>query len=270
MIPRIFHFIYLFGESTPYFGINHYISVKSNIVINDPIKVYIYTNNYIKLTRSKWIDSLLSEFGDSRINIIQCSPEDYVIGDVNMGESPYMAHVSDYLRLHFITQAGGVYSDVDSIAVNRIPDELWNCNRPVFAYENNGSHDCLCNGFFMAPVGNDVLLKWKDSFKEYRPEDCVPHTDSWTKFSVQMGYKLFIDECAPLTLIDPYLLEPYYLSYSDREDLFLLDTTEYLDDLKPYQVHLWETANKDILKILSRRYFKESNATYAQLGARYL
>lgn len=267
LVPKIFHFIYLFGPKTRQFDINHYLSVKSNIVVNNPLIVYIYTNNPVKLDKSKWINKLQEEFTCIRIEAVT---EGDCKVDRMISPSPYMAHQADILRLKKLIERGGVYSDVDSIAYEPLTD-LWELGKDVFCHETYDLvPESLCNGFFMATPGSNFLRDWLKAYDDYDPDKCKPGTPDWVRFSCSTGLQLLERKPYSVRILDPVAFQPIYLSYKDTQSLFLLDRMHCLESLKPYQVHTWETRNKDILKVLDEDYFKESNATYAQLGRKYL
>jgi len=260
-------FIYLYGKQTIEFNINHYISIFSNICVNNA-EASIWTNDIERLKNNYWIKMLQSEY---KLDIKDIHPIYEAIEnriDLRLDKLPYMAHVADMCRLYIMANNPGIYSDVDSIAVNPIPEELLNYNY-VFCLESN-TDNCLCNGFFIANRCN-FLLDWLDDWETYSSIECEPGTPNWTKYSVQLGWTHYLNYKHEVTLIDSISFQPKYLTYKDTCELFFLDRyDEIKNNPNIYQVHLWETRNQSILKVLDERYFKESKATYAQLGSPYV
>jgi len=271
MITNTFHFIYLYGDKTIEFNINHYISIKSNMVVNKADAV-LWTNNNIRLRESPWIKKLFEEF-PGRFAIFSTDEAYHHIKDEigqDLSNLPYMAHCADMLRLWIMCEYGGAYSDVDSVAIHPIPEDWWYDEKATYCLET-GSVDCLCNGFFLAPAGSMMLSDWLEGWRDYNPKECIPGTPSWTKYSVQLGGILMSKYKDWLRILEPKSFQPKYLTYKETCDIFYLDRISELE-YNPgiYELHLWDTRNKDFMKVLDERYFLESDATYAQLGKKYL
>ena len=270
MIPKIFHFIYLFGSNTKQFNINHYISIKSNIIVNKPEAVRIYTNNIHSLRSSNWYQRLYDEFGITEVFVDEdmCRCPNGVL-------SPYPTHQADVLRLNVMKSIGGIYSDVDSIAINPLPEEWFSTDGAYFCYENfEEVPESICNGFFLSSPNHQFINDCLEVYSEYDPELCKPGTTDWTLYSVQAMWELLKNNpnrYSNLNLLQPSDFQPVYLSYPEVEKLFFLrdlDLEDYIN--KSYQLHLWEGRHQGILKILSEDYFVQSNSIYARLCKKYI
>lgn len=263
-----FHFIYLYGPDTIEFNMHHYISVMSNICENGADAI-IWTNNVDRMNNNYWIKMIQSEYNLTIKDVKPIYTAIYLLTDQVLEDLPYMAHVADMCRLYIMANNKGVYSDVDSIAVRPLPKEWFYSDKDIFCLETD-SNDCLCNGFFIAN-NHAFLMDWLMCWKDYNPKECRPGTPDWTKYSVQLGWNVSLMHEDEIQVLPPFTFQPKYLTYKDTCDLFFLDRYhEIKDNLDVYEVHLWETRNQHILKLLDDRYFKESKATYAQLGSPYV
>lgn len=257
MIPKIIHFIYLRKDRNSFhFMMSHYLSIKSQIEVIKPEKVIFWTND--APTERNWFKLIMQEYGDI-IEIHDCD----MINSYKGIEIPHVSHQADILKAFIVRDWGGIYSDLDSIALKPFPEEFYKSDVPIMGPEEfDGKQVGLCMGYFMAPKGAKFFQLILDEYKDYTP-DCA-----WGEFAVIRPLRIFNEDKSLVRLLPHEALEPIYLNYTDREDLFHLDRTELLKDA--YQLHLWENINKPTMKYLTPRSIIENNSTYSQSVRKYL
>lgn len=130
MIPKIFHFIWL-GDKYPYLkGIQSKLSMYGNT-----FKYYLWTDN----------PSLYIEGVETR-DIKEFDKDNPFIN-----RSPVLK--SDWYRFQILYKYGGIYSDLDSISIRPLPEELFSYSY-ISGYEpsivNEGNLSGVIVGFLMA------------------------------------------------------------------------------------------------------------------------
>lgn len=257
MIPKILHFIYFRENKKSFpFMMSHYLSMKSNIEVLKPEKVMFWTND--APYERNWFRQILTEYGE-KIEIKHTA----IISEYKGRHIPHLSHSADVMKALIVRDFGGIYSDLDSIAINPFPDDFYNSNVPimcpeVFKNEMLG----LCMGFFLAPLGSKFFELILDEYADYTP-NC-----EWGEYAVIRPLKIYNENKDLVRVLSEKSFEPIYLNYPDREDMFHLDRFNRVKDA--YQVHLWENINKNTLKYLSPRTIKETNSTFAQVTRRFL
>lgn len=277
---KTFYFIFLYGDDpNAKFNLHNANAIISNMVINLPSKVELHTDNISRLTQETAYKDMMAVLNSHELTkrlefeIISHSKSEFeTIGEVPI---PYLAHRSDILRLELLERYGGVYCDLDCIALHPMPDRWFNVSdfgddKCHMGIENDGSRTALCNNVIVSPPHNKWIQSLLDIMYLYDPDIAKPGTDKWAYYSVQAPMRLFraksIEFAHHLIVEPPLTFQPIYLDYKGREDLFLLDKSdELLDDNKLYELHLWETANKSTLKYISKRALTEGNFTYARI-----
>lgn len=268
MIPKVFNFIYVFDEngSTRDFNIHHYLSILTNYKVNNPDRIVLHTNDSLRLISNSWIKKLISIIGD-RFHI-----------NSNWGESDrytssgkryeYMAHWADYIRLNILYNEGGVYCDLDCIALTPMPESWFLEDKVKWGIESDGSETAICNNVIVAPKDNPFIVDCLKILElEYDPLIAVPGTSNWAVYSVMKPYELYksnLDRYDSVDILPSGTFQPYHQYYDDTEKLFFLDRFDEVNKPEYYELHTWETRNWVILKNLSERYFKESQSTYAK------
>lgn len=142
MIPKIFHFIWL-GPNKPYLkGVQRKIKLYGS-----EFKYYFWTDN-----------PELKVEGCEMRNIHQIDIP--VISDTNTVVNNLDTLKSDLYRMRILWAYGGIYSDLDSISVNKLPEYLFNKDF-VSCYEysavNEGNYSGAIIGFIMASPSSEAL-----------------------------------------------------------------------------------------------------------------
>lgn len=257
MIPKLLHFIYLRKDKDSFhFMMSHYLSLKSNIEVLNPEKVILWTND--APYERNWFKQILQEYGE--LIEIRDTP---LISEFMGKEIPHISHQADILKAFIVRDFGGIYSDLDSIAINPFPEEFYESNVPIMSPEVfEGKEVGLCMGYFMAPKGAEFFKLILDEYVDYTP-DC-----NWGEFAVIRPLRIWNSNRDLVKVIPGEMLEPIYLNYVDREELFHLDRFDKVKDA--YQLHLWENINKPTMKYLTPASIRENNSTYSQAVRNYL
>jgi hypothetical protein len=232
--------------------------MKSNIEINKPDKVIFWTNN--APYERNWFNLILSEYSE----LIEIKNiDEYTLNSIEGNEVPHLSHQADILKAFIVRDYGGIYSDLDSLALKSFPDEFYESKVPILCTETfNGVDLGLCMGFFLSPKGSkffDLILK---EYKDY-DKDC-----DWGEFAVKRPLNIYKNNVDLVKVISSHYFEPIYLNYKDRVDLFHLDKVELTKN--SYQLHLWENINRGTMKYLNLEYMFNSNTTYSIIGRKYL
>lgn len=262
MIPRQCFFIYLHDDRNEMpLNINHYLCVKSQIVVNK-VKAIILTNEPDSLYKFPWMIKLLNEF-DEQIEIRYQSRVTNYKGNTLVNPT----QESDLIRLQTLYNEGGLYCDLDVMAVSPLPQELFDSPIAIQAPEPSKLPEHgLGSAVMMAPAKSSWIGRLLSQYDEYDKNIKLGLYEQ----IIYKPYRLSKRYPTEVGLLDSILFYPYFYYYEDCEKLFFLDRLKGLESKESFMLHLWENRNKNVMKYLSEKYFKESNATYAQLGRRFL
>lgn len=255
MIPKIFHYIYLKGEKTNQFSLTHYLSIKSNIEVNKPEIVYFHCNEEPK--NSCWFDKIKSH--------LQIVPTE-LISDYKGKTITRLSHQADILKVTLMNTVGGIYSDLDSIATNPLPEEYFTYDKPILTLEMNEARSELVGitaGFMMSPGHSDFFDKILDSYSEY-DTNC-----SHGEFAIQRPLKIFLD--------NPELIHPrpaqdwigIHFNRTEMAHLFLHKRLELIEN--SYQIHLWENITWDrFLKPMTVEHIQTVDTTFTLIARPFI
>lgn len=277
---KTFYFIFFYGDDpNASFNLHNANAIISNLIVNKPDRIELHTDDIQKLHFNAAFVEMESEL--RRLKSIFKTEFTVVAHDKSEYETfygtkvPYLAHRSDILRLHLLEKYGGVYCDLDCIALHPLPASWFNEDSKDSKYchmglENDGSGTAICNNVIAAPAHNKWIQSLLDIMCLYDPNIAKPGTEMWAYYSVQAPKKLWNAKHAE---VEQYLrihpantFQPIYLDYNGREEMFLLDeSARILSNPDLYELHLWETANKSTLKYITRRSLEGGNYTYASV-----
>jgi len=183
-IPNQFHFIFGLKPQNEPFHLAYYLCLESCFQVNDPEKIFFYY--YYEPYGIYW------ERIKDRLEIIRIDPPSYVQNycykDALIKQFSY-AHHADFIRLEKIIEHGGIYADIDTIFVKKIPKELF-MHEFVIGKEQDFSDPLtgetthsLSNALFLAQKNSIFAKKWLDEMYHY-------FDYSWSKHSCQFAYTL--------------------------------------------------------------------------------
>lgn len=216
--PPLLHFTFGLSDTPPLFSIHHYIAVKMGYFVYSPMFVYIHI---MLVPHGKWWEEIAK---DPNVKVIQWPRDDIV----NHQGSCFFhhSHRADLVRLKALQKYGGVYMDLDFIAVRPLryvygkelyigkqESQLWSWRRPAAYYG-------LCNAF-MASVPNSKFVNlWLESYKSFRS---YGHDAFWDEHSVRVPAELYDRHDELLVEVLPSQSLYMYL-WHEQEKKKLVDT----------------------------------------------
>lgn len=263
MIPKIIYFIYLYDKNSVMpLNINHYLCIKSQAIVNRPHKIIILTNNPEEFHQFPWMRRLMAELD----TILEVVPVDRIT-EYKGNKIVNPTQESDILRFNTLIENGGMYLDLDVLAINPIPSSWWESNRTIQAIEPDRRGVCgLGSAVIMAPMGSEFLKEVLVPYQRYDYEI----KKGLYELPIFRPYRLGLRKKILVNMAPSKHFYPVYYFYDECQKLFFLDAKDELIDDEVYQMHLWENRNKGLMKYLEEDYFMKSNATYAQLGKEIL
>ena len=225
-IPNIVHYIYGLKEQDKEFPFLFYYGILSNVLINQPIKIFFH---YKYLPFGYWWNKIK---GYLTLNYI-----DFDNLKFNNIKVDHYAHKSDYIRLLYIYKYGGIYYDIDTLCVKN-HEYLLN-NELVLGIQEKYKNeiDLIGNAVIMAKKENKFIKNIIDNYPEKF------NNDEWTSASLFLPTKLYNDldqeEKKNIKLLNKYHF--YYPNYNENYLLFNEDINIH-DDLITY--HYCNNFNK--------------------------
>lgn len=270
-IPRIFHFVFGLRPQTEPFHLSHYLAIQSCIEINNPEKVIFH---YEHTPYGEWWDKIKDKI---HLNPIKKNAymNDFQYENPALATFRY-AHLSDISRLEILLEYGGVYADIDTVFVKRIPDDFFeypcvmgmekvDWNMPA-AKKAGGS---LCNAFIMAEKNSAFIKEWLHVILD-------EFDGTWSAHSTFLPYRL--SKKYP----DTIHIEPenafFYCDWSKAGIQHLFNKSISLPD-NVYSLHLWSHLWWDKKRCdftyfhegrLTANYVSFGNTTYSNLTRRFL
>lgn len=249
MIPNTYHLIYFYNEND-LFPLAHYININSIRILNNPEKIYFYSD---KLPEGKYWDKI-----SSFVEFKKVVPPDSVFDR----KLYHIAHKSDVLRLQILMEMGGIYLDMDVI-----------CKKPftpllqfdfVMGKQGKWRRMGLCNGVILANKDSEFLKLWYNEFKNFRSIGDDKH---WAEMSVRKPLEL-AKKHPKLIHIEPYDSFHYPLYYAfDVKKIFEKD----LDFPNAYCHHYWDGISYEkYLRNITENEILRINTTYNRIARKFL
>jgi hypothetical protein len=228
-IPKIVHFVTGLSNN-PDFGMMSYLAVKAAKEKIQPHRILIHFWRIPQGIFWDWAVSLGVELHPIASDVTEVFGRPVV----------HYAHKADVIRMKVLLQHGGIYMDLDVIALRSF-DTLLNHNF-VMGQEGEGGSVGLCNAVMLASKGSRFLHKWWNEYRDF-------NGSQWNYHSVVLPNKL-AKAAAPedITVLpvrnffwpswDPAGLELIYNSFQ----------YSYHDN---YAIHTWSTVSKKYLAQMS-------------------
>ncbi len=249
----------------------HYLCIASCLAVNKPDKILFH---YQHLPWGDWWDRIAPY-----LQLHEIMPDQY-ISDFNYhdpGIARYRyAHLADISRLEILIAEGGIYADIDTLFINRIPDHLF--AHPFVMGEEKvdwtvsaarAAGGSLCNALMMSAPQSDfarLLLA-----RTYESSD-----GSWSAHSTFLPYQLSRER-------------PDWIHIEPQRSFFLYDWTPQgvcgiFEDPPPnldgvYSIHLWSHMWWDRRRIdaslfhagrLTPEYVRFARSAYAKTARHFL
>jgi mannosyltransferase OCH1-like enzyme len=250
-IPNIIHYIYGLEKQKIEFPFIFYLSILSNLKINNPDKIYFH---YQYLPYGYWWDKI----------------KDYVSLNYINGDNLYWgkkkikkyAHKADKLRLDLLYKYGGIYMDIDTISYQSYKD-LLKYDIVLGIQEENYGKDNLtlyCNAILFCKPNNSFIKEWIDNYeKDFDNE-------SWCESSIHLLSNL-VKNNLNNNLNNYKILEKeyfYYPSYNETNKIF--EGSEDIND-KLITLHYWNSySNKYYENIKDFDYIKDNNSMFCKIA----
>jgi glycosyltransferase involved in cell wall biosynthesis len=272
MIPNQFHFIYGLKKQKQPFALYHYLCLESCRRINRPERIYFHYHN--KPFGHYW--DLIKDY----LSFVKVHPTSVVsrfrYGWRNRACLPYAyAHHSDFIRLERLLEYGGVYADIDTIFVSKIPERLF-AKSFVLGWEDDivcqrtgEKKRSLCNAFILSEKGAAFGSIWLAEMNRR-------FDGSWSAHSTLLPQELS-ERYPKLIHIEPSrTFYPYMWTPQDLHTLLQGCDTD-LEGIVSIHLwsHLWESKRRTDFSdfhagMLTEDYIRNVDTTYNLLARPFL
>lgn len=271
-IPNQFHFVFGLRKQKRPFHLCYYLCIESCYQVNRPDKIYFYYHHqpygkYWELAKKRIIPERV---GLNRFVSL------YKYGFKNRHCRKYRyAHHSDFIRLEKLIERGGVYADIDTIFVKRIPTILFSMpfvlgrEDNVYCFRAKQFRPSLCNAFIMSEKGSEFARIWLERMKR-------EFDGSWSEHSTFLPQTL--SELFP-TLIHVEPSRSFYKHMWTKEGIRTLLEEGDKDYEGVFNMHLWShlwwsKKRQDFSNFceekLTEEYIREIDTTYNLVARRFL
>ena len=270
-VPNVFHFVFGLKPQTEPFHLMHYLCLASCIHVNKPNRVMFHCQ-----------DEPWGEYWDRirpELTILPVKPDPFVSSfRYNNPEMECLryAHLADVARLEIMVAHGGVYADMDTLFVSRLPASFFErsfimslepADWSAAVREAGGS---LCNAWMMGEPGALFAREWLAQIHE-------SFDGSWSAHSTLLPFRLSREH-------------PEWIHVEPQRSFFHFDFTasgirnifeRRVRDLNNiFSIHLWSHNWWDArigdyfgffsAKRLTPAYVRHANTTYAATARRFL
>ena len=270
MIPNEFHFVFGLKKQTEPFHLIHYLCLESCLQVNQPDAVRFY---YHYEPFGEYWDLIKPKVVLERVELAPFVSR-FKYQDRAIKKYRY-AHQSDFIRLAKLIERGGVYADIDTIFVRRIPAFLFDQpavlgREPDIIDPNTGqTSPSVCNAFIMAEQGSEFCSRWLDGME-------ASFDGTWSNHSTLLPMRLS-REFPELIHLEP--IHSFYQHPPNRDGiaaLFLSCDRDYDGILSMHLwAHLWWSERRvDIsafhASLVTEEYVRNVDTTYNLIARKYL
>ncbi|HUF39741.1 MAG TPA: FkbM family methyltransferase [Anaerolineales bacterium] len=270
MIPNLFHFIFGLKKQSEAFHLAHYLCIESCLQVNQPDAVYFY---YYYEPFGKYWELIRPKIIPVRVDLVPFVSR-YKYSDLSLRKFRY-AHQSDFIRLEKLVEHGGVYADIDTIFINKLPARLFEQStvlgrEPDIIDTKTGQlTPSLCNAFIMAEKQAGFAATWLARMEE-------TFDGSWSNHSTLLPMRLS-SEIPDQVHIEP--VRSFYLHPPSREGIHNLFTNFVQDTEGVYSFHLWAHLWWSETRIdfstfhaglLTEDYIRNKDTTYSLVARQFL
>ena len=248
----------------------YYLCLESCIQVNNPQAVYFY---YVHEPFGPYWELIKPQ-----LTLVKVSPNQFVekfkypkIGRKRLS----YAHHADFIRIEKLLEKGGVYADMDTLFIEKLPPHLF--EKPfvlgrepdIYSETTEKKERSLCNALIMAEPNAEFAQKWL--------ERMYSHFDgSWSNHSTVLPQKLSEQYPGEIHIVPQKSF--YHFEWTKRglKDLFERNVGE-LEEV--YSIHLWKhlwfsSWKNDFSSfngsLLNEEYINLESTTYARLAKPYL
>jgi len=275
--PRTFHFVFGLRNQTEPFHIAHYLCLRSCLEVNEPDRIVLHHHHE---PYGPWWDRIRPELELRRVEPhawVRDHPA-YLEHDEGLfiqGWDLGYAHQADFIRLQLLIDEGGVYADMDTLFVDRLPDSYFAAPF-VIGKEDASTYDAdratgqtLCNAFLVSEPSSVFAREWLK-----RMYDVFDGT--WSRHSCEEASLVAADIPDEVLVVDQ---RHHFMHPCSPEGLASLFERRD-DDLEGvYSFHLWAHMWWSRLRTdmsmfhagdLTEDYVRTADTTYAVTARRFL
>jgi hypothetical protein len=236
-IPKIVHYVYLYGEQPAEFNLVYAMSILSAVAVIHPTHIYFWCESE---PHGPWWDLVKRHVDIQRVT-----------APTHIGAKPLKkgAHKADIVRMQKLMEHGGIYMDLDTITVRPIDDMLQ--NDMVMGKECDYG---LCNAIMMANKDSNFLHKWWSAYES------VFEPDGWSEASVVYPRTLSKSEPSISIYSEDTFFKP---SHNEIEKIFVDFTQEIPPNLRI--LHFWESHSRKYFTFQSIEDMKNSTSLYGAI-----
>lgn len=276
-IPNEFHFVFGLKPQTEPFHIVFYLCLESCRRVNQPDRIHFH---YHYEPYGPWWERIRP-----RLHLHRVAPVDFITRNEAYWRHPEgafikqwgldYAHQADFVRLQVLEEQGGVYADMDTLFVNRLPASLFS-HEFVLGSEgemqdpgSGESYESLCNAFILSRPGARFARRWLEEM--HRLFD-----GTWDRHSCHGAAMLRAGMPEAVHVVP----RRYFYRYRwTREDIGLLLEGLDADNDDLYSIHLWshlwwEPGRTDFSRVhkgmLTEAFIRDVDTTYNALARRFL
>jgi hypothetical protein len=271
-IPNHFHFIFGLQKQQEPFHLSHYLCIRSCLEVNRPDTVYFY---YYHEPYGHYWELIKPYLTLVKVDLMPLV-SGYRYGFKNRACKKYSyAHHADFIRLEKLIEKGGIYADIDTIFVNKVPDHLRSKSfvlgreDDVLCQTTKRMRRSLCNAFIMSAQGAFFAKEWLEAMaREF--------DGSWSNHSTLLPQNL--SERHPEHIhIEP--ARTFYKHMWTREGISMLLQGCDRDYEGVVSMHLWShlwwsRKRHDFSdfhgEMLTETYIREVDTTYNLVARRFL
>jgi len=276
-VPNEFHFVFGLKPQTEPFHLVYFVCLESCRRVNQPQAIHFH---YYYEPYGPWWERVRPHLTLHRVEPVAFVARNEAYWSHREGS--YIkhagldyAHQADFLRLDILDRHGGVYADIDTLFVDRMPEDLF---RREFVLGSEGEmtdeaseepYDSLCNALILARPGARFGRRWLKEMYEL-------FDGTWNRHSCY-GASMLARRMPDAVHVVPQRC--FYRYTWTREDIALL--LEGLDNDRTgiYSIHLWnhlwwEPSRKDFSRchkgVLTEDYIRGVDTTYNVLARPFL
>jgi hypothetical protein len=183
MTRRIVHFVFGLRPQDEPFHLLHYLAIEScrQVVAPDEIRMHVHHLPY-------------GVYWDLARPLVTLERVDPIREVDELAAGPIItrfryAHHSDVIRLDVLARDGGMYADIDTLFVRRVPDHWWDFDAvigreaPVRYPDSEEPEPSMSNALLMARPGSSFITRWRS--------DIIAAMDgTWSGHSCRLATRL--------------------------------------------------------------------------------
>jgi hypothetical protein len=184
-------------------------------------------------------------------------------------------HIADLLRLDLIAKEGGIYLDMDVIALQSF-DSLLGCDKDLILGNEGGDRHGLCNAVIVGRRGSSFAERWRESYNNFA-------TNEWNYHSVILPKELSSLYHEEICTVSPSIF--YWPTWTRKHIQYMHDpitqseAQEFQDTIVangggmyPNQLayHAWSQVASTYLKDLSPEKVGSHNTRFNVLARRFI